>query len=151
MSGAQHTPGPWEAHKHSPGCWSVARQSTSGGIFTYLAPGMPMLSAEAAKRLARDVNAAIAKATGSAARNADDQPFIVTGDWLAQHATAHGGYTKQQLARLGVSWPPKNGWKESVAGKAISQADRVAFEAARGWERRAWWQQSWTGPSCRKT
>lgn len=28
--------------------------------------------------------------------------------------TANGGYTKDTLARLGVSWPPVKGWKEKL-------------------------------------
>jgi hypothetical protein len=36
-----------------------------------------------------------------------------------------GGYTKQALATIGVSWPPKSGWKANfiLTGKADSEAD----------------------------
>ena len=52
--------GPWEAHKHSPGNWSVVRWHE--GYPRYLAPHMPFLGMHAAKKLAAEVNAAIAKA-----------------------------------------------------------------------------------------
>jgi hypothetical protein len=39
--------------------------------------------------------------------------------------SAKGGYTKQALATIGVSWPPKSGWKANfiLTGKADSEAD----------------------------
>jgi hypothetical protein len=58
------TAGPWEAHKHSPGCWSVVRWHE--GYPRYLAPGMPHLTKHVANQLAGEVNSAIAKATGAA-------------------------------------------------------------------------------------
>ena len=44
----------------------------------------------------------------------------ITSDLLNAGVTAAGGYTKPQLALLGVDWPPVNGWKASVIGLEIS-------------------------------
>lgn len=30
--------------------------------------------------------------------------------------TPAGGWTKEQLAKWGVSWPPKKGWKDRLIG-----------------------------------
>jgi hypothetical protein len=32
--------------------------------------------------------------------------------------TVNGGWTKADLASLGVSWPPKSGWKKKLLEKA---------------------------------
>jgi hypothetical protein len=40
-------------------------------------------------------------------------------------ATRSGGYTKTQLASIGVPWPPPKHWKRSATGRRIS---REAFD-----------------------
>lgn len=52
----------------------------------------------------------------------------VTIEWLQQHATARGGYTKRQLQIVGVEWPPEPGWKSRAAGTKISLAAAAEFE-----------------------
>lgn len=39
---------------------------------------------------------------------------MVTRDELEQAKTAAGGYTREQLAAWGVSWPPPKGWKKKI-------------------------------------
>jgi hypothetical protein len=39
---------------------------------------------------------------------------MVTSDELEQAKTAAGGYTREQLATWGVSWPPPKGWKKKL-------------------------------------
>lgn len=56
----------WAPHQHSPGRWSVARPSTSGGILEYLDPGAPMLTKRDAKKKADAANAAPSEALSPA-------------------------------------------------------------------------------------
>ena len=49
-------------------------------------------------------------------------------DWLSGKdltPTKNGGYTKAQLASLGVPWPPPKGWKKKlIKARAIGQGGR---------------------------
>lgn len=47
----------WAPHQHSPGRWSVARPSTTGGIIEYLEPGSPLVHKREAERIAAAANA----------------------------------------------------------------------------------------------
>lgn len=57
---------------------------------------------------------------------------IVTLKILTENRSARGGYTKDQLAALGVSWPPKKGWLKKMIGMEISQdeLDRFSLKPA---------------------
>ena len=44
----------------------------------------------------------------------------ITVEFLAAGARSVGAYTKQQLALLGIDWPPAKGWKANVIGLEIS-------------------------------
>lgn len=46
--------------------------------------------------------------------------------------TRRGGFTRAQLAVLGVSWPPKCGWKQRLIGTSIDDATLERFYAAAG-------------------
>lgn len=46
--------------------------------------------------------------------------------------TRRGGFTRAQLAVLGVSWPPKAGWKQRLIGTSIDDATLERFYAASG-------------------
>lgn len=52
--------------------------------------------------------------------------ITVNEELLAHAATPSGGYTKTQLAAIGVPWPPPKHWKRAVVGRRIS---RTAFDA----------------------
>jgi hypothetical protein len=43
--------------------------------------------------------------------------------------SGNGAWTKQQLALIGVQWPPQKGWKQKVIGNKISDADAARFLA----------------------
>lgn len=58
-----------------------------------------------------------------------EERFMITHDWIEHHATPNGAWTRAQLASLGVSWPPKHGWKRRLDGTFCTQAQRKAFEA----------------------
>lgn len=58
--------------------------------------------------------------------------LLVTEQFLARGKSAAGGWTKAQLALLGVAWPPVAGWKAEALGKDIAEEDAAAFIAAKG-------------------
>jgi hypothetical protein len=53
--------------------------------------------------------------------------FVVTEEWLRQNATANVGWTRRQLAVLGVPWPPAQ-WLKPTIGKTISLDAKAEFE-----------------------
>lgn len=55
--------------------------------------------------------------------------FRVTEDWISRHPTKNGGYKASQLRLIGVSWPPKHGWKRRASGRLISMEDKEKFES----------------------
>jgi len=56
--------------------------------------------------------------------------MVITREWIGEHATGNNvGWTRQQLRCLGVSWPPRSGWRRAMAGRVIPD------EAAREFER----------------
>lgn len=36
-------------------------------------------------------------------------------NWIERGRSRTGGWSKEQLALIGVSWPPEKGWKKRVA------------------------------------
>ena len=63
-----------------------------------------------------------------------DGYVIVDNEMIERAATPAGGWTKAQLAAIGVDWPPIKGWKRSVIGKTISRSafNTLMSEGARG-------------------
>lgn len=53
----------------------------------------------------------------------------VTREWIDKFKTARGGWTKKQLAVIGVPWPPERGWKDRATGTKIDAAAQAQFEA----------------------
>jgi ribonuclease HI len=53
----------------------------------------------------------------------------ITTELLEAGKSEHGGWSRQQLACLGVAWPPARGWKEGALGRLIRQADAERFLA----------------------
>jgi hypothetical protein len=51
----------------------------------------------------------------------------ITEEFIALGRSAAGGWTRVQLAALGVPWPPLKGWKATVLGKSISDGEAAAF------------------------
>lgn len=52
---------------------------------------------------------------------------IVTDELLKRARSEKGGYTRAQLAAVGVKWPPKKGWPKLVLGKQITDEQASAF------------------------
>lgn len=53
--------------------------------------------------------------------------MVITNEWIGQHATASAGWTRAQLERIGVSWPPLKGWRQAAIGREITESDARAF------------------------
>lgn len=43
---------------------------------------------------------------------------FITPELLKSIQTHQGGWSKEALAKLGVSWPPRKGWKKKLEGEA---------------------------------
>lgn len=56
-----------------------------------------------------------------------DFPATITDELLLEAASDRHGYTRKQLAIIGVPWPPPRGWKRGVVGKPISGEDAKLF------------------------
>ena len=50
----------------------------------------------------------------------------MTKEEIEKYITSNGGYTKETLAKLGVDWPPKRGWKKNLITKK-SNYKRVSY------------------------
>lgn len=54
--------------------------------------------------------------------------MVITPEWIHKHKTKRGGWTRKQLAAIGVMWPPRQGWISRVSGAKISDQQRMEFE-----------------------
>jgi hypothetical protein len=58
---------------------------------------------------------------------AGEELVTVTAELIEAGRSERGGWSKAQLALLGVPWPPPAGWKEVVVGRAIPRPDAKRF------------------------
>lgn len=56
----------------------------------------------------------------------------VTREFLNGGKSARGGWSRKQLALLGVPWPLVQGWKERVIGSLVTSDRAKKFVALRG-------------------
>lgn len=45
----------------------------------------------------------------------------VSRDEIEKHRTQAGGWTKAQLQKWGVPWPPPKGWRKKLEQEGITQ------------------------------
>jgi len=57
--------------------------------------------------------------------------MIVTRDWIMDNRSVRGGWTKDQLSAIGISWPPPKGWLGFAVGGIITKSAQHRFEASR--------------------
>lgn len=50
---------------------------------------------------------------------------VVTPELVQEAMTGVGGWTREQLAILGVAWPPPSGWKAECFGRFITPSQRT--------------------------
>lgn len=53
----------------------------------------------------------------------------ITRQYIMDHRTERGSWTRPQIEALGIKWPPRKGWINEVVGKELSEDKRKAFEA----------------------
>lgn len=51
----------------------------------------------------------------------------VTVDLIERGRSRQGGRTKEQLAILGVPWPPRRGWMGEACGKGLTSEQAIRF------------------------
>jgi hypothetical protein len=51
--------------------------------------------------------------------------LVQLNEMLIDRAARNGGYSRRQLAAVGILWPPAKGWKKTLVGKKVS---RKAFD-----------------------
>jgi len=56
------------------------------------------------------------------------QSVKITENWIKAHGTQRGGWTRAQLALIGVAWPPEKGWLSGAKGRVISDEAARKFE-----------------------
>jgi len=56
----------------------------------------------------------------------------ITAQLIEEGRSPAGGWSKAQLALLGVEWPPVKGWKEAAIGKAVLEGSASAFVKMKG-------------------
>lgn len=56
----------------------------------------------------------------------------MTREDIEHHRTPNGGWTKAQLAKWGVSWPPPKGWKERLLRVSDENRNGENAERSRG-------------------
>jgi len=62
----------------------------------------------------------------------DEDLMPITAELLNAGQSDRGGWSKAQLALVGVAWPPLPGWKLGAIGRLIRRADAERFVALRG-------------------
>lgn len=50
-----------------------------------------------------------------------------TEDHMQQGASRRGAWSRIQLAHLGISWPPKHGWRRKLIGSQVNVEDLKRF------------------------
>lgn len=58
-----------------------------------------------------------------------DTTIRITEEFLCAGASARGGWTREQLRLLGVSWPLPKGWKHAIIGQVVDIAHAQEFLA----------------------
>jgi hypothetical protein len=53
--------------------------------------------------------------------------MVITEAFMQQGCSPKGGWSRKQLAAIGVSWPPPKGWKKKLIGTRITDEDANIF------------------------
>lgn len=55
------------------------------------------------------------------------ETLILTKEMIEKGISSRGGYNKQQLAAIGVDWPPVKGWKMELIGTTVTKEQYEEF------------------------
>jgi len=69
--------------------------------------------------------------------------MILTRRYIMAHRTDKGAWTRPQIEALGLIWPPRKGWIDSVVGREISSENQIRFESRQGIKAYRKQQQLW--------
>lgn len=58
--------------------------------------------------------------------------MIVTNELLAAGSSVKGGFSRKQVELLGGEWPLRQGWKDVLIGKEVSDENAQAFVSLAG-------------------
>lgn len=59
--------------------------------------------------------------------------MIVTRELFAAGSSEKGGFSRKQVELLGGEWPLRQGWKDALIGKEVSEENANAFVSLAGW------------------
>lgn len=60
------------------------------------------------------------------------ETVTVTEELIQEGSNGPAGWNREQLAIIGVSWPPAHGWRKAALGREITKNDYDRFIALRG-------------------
>lgn len=65
---------------------------------------------------------------------ASDDPngFVITNEFMRSGMGSTGCFSREQMEILGAKWPPTKGWKWTVMGARITEANAKRFLELRG-------------------
>ncbi len=52
----------------------------------------------------------------------------LTREYIMKHRTARGAWTRAQIEALGLEWPPRKGWIDTVIGRELTEAQARQFQ-----------------------
>ena len=52
----------------------------------------------------------------------------VTRQFIMDNRTPRGSWTQAQIEALGVEWPPRHGWIDTVIGRELTEAQVRQFQ-----------------------
>ncbi len=61
----------------------------------------------------------------------ENTQHVITKEWLDSNRTDKGAFTRKQIQALGIKWPPRSGWMQSVVGEMITHEQARQFEGGK--------------------
>lgn len=58
-----------------------------------------------------------------------DTSMKLTRQFIMEHRTLKGSWTRSQIEALGIEWPPRQGWIDTAIGKEIGNQQVLIFTA----------------------
>jgi hypothetical protein len=52
---------------------------------------------------------------------------VITRELLEKGQSSRGGWSREQFALLGITWPPVPGWPERICGKELPDGTALRF------------------------
>jgi len=69
-----------------------------------------------------------------------EEHITLTHEMIEQGSSSQGGWNMNQLEALGVTWPPRKGWKARLDGTRIEKASYERFLSLK--KRKRWEPQA---------